>query len=147
MNSKLTIFCVKSREFYSVTSLLIARKPKKNNASLTFNLKFDWKATLPVVDFHPRMLFFCGWSTLVWSHLSLKLADSNYKMLAKWNGKLIAASCLLNLTPWGLPHIKTHRHWHLVKSSWKSEFHPSAVFSTRTQESVVPSKNFAIKNH
>ena len=23
----------------------------------TRNLKFDWKAALPVVDFHPRMLF------------------------------------------------------------------------------------------
>ena len=25
--------------------------------SSTLNLKYDWKATLPVVDFHPRMLF------------------------------------------------------------------------------------------
>ena len=65
-------------------------------------------------------------------------------MLAKWNGKLIAVSCLLNLTPLGLPHIKKHRHWHMVKSTWKSEFHPSTVFSTRAQGSVMPTKNFAL---
>ena len=48
-------------------------------------MKFDWKAALPVVDFHPRILFptkkflFYGWLTLVWSHLFSKLAGSNYK--------------------------------------------------------------------
>ena len=58
-------------------------KKKKNSVSPTLNLKFDWKADLPVVDFHPRMLFsirkflFCGWSTLVESHLFSKLAGLN----------------------------------------------------------------------
>ena len=46
-------------------------------------MKFDWKAALPVVEFHPRMLFsmeeflFHGWPTL--GHLFPKLAGSNFK--------------------------------------------------------------------
>ena len=45
-------------------------------------------------------------------------------MLAKWNGKLIVASCLLNLTLLGLPHIKKGRLWSMAKSTWKTEFQP-----------------------
>ena len=37
--------------------MLIAHKQKNVNVSSTLNLKTDWKAALPVVDFHPRMLF------------------------------------------------------------------------------------------
>ena len=37
--------------------MLIAYKLKKVNVSSTLNLKTDWKAALPVVDFHPMMLF------------------------------------------------------------------------------------------
>ena len=37
--------------------MLIARKSQKIRVSPTLNLKFDWKANLLVVDFHPRMLF------------------------------------------------------------------------------------------
>ena len=37
--------------------MLVARKWKQFNVSPTKNLKFDWKAALPVVDFHARMLF------------------------------------------------------------------------------------------
>ena len=37
--------------------MLVAPKSKKFNVSPTWDLKFDWKAALPVVDFHPRMLF------------------------------------------------------------------------------------------
>ena len=65
--------------------MLVALKSKTFNVSLTQNLRFDWKAPLPAVDFHPKMLLsiekfiFCGWPTLVWSHLFSKLAGSNYK--------------------------------------------------------------------
>ena len=51
--------------------MLAANKSEKFNISPPQNLKFGWKATLPVVDFHPRMLFsikkflFGGWPTLV----------------------------------------------------------------------------------
>ena len=67
-------------------------------------------------------------------------------MLAKLNGKLIAVSFLLNLTPLGLLHIKTDRLCSMPKSTWKSEFHPYAVFSTRAQQSLMPSKNFALSS-
>ena len=51
-------------------------KEKKKNSnkkimSPTLNLKSDWKAALPVVDFHPRIFFSigkflsCGWPTLM----------------------------------------------------------------------------------
>ena len=65
--------------------MVVARKRKNFNVSPTKNLKFDWKAALPVVDFHPRMLFlmekffFCGCPTLEESHLFSGLAGSNYK--------------------------------------------------------------------
>ena len=65
-NSELIIPRVKSRELYSVTQLLVPRKSKKINVSLTLNVEFDWKA-----NFHPKILFsmektpFCGWPTLV----------------------------------------------------------------------------------
>ena len=65
--------------------MLVTRKSKNLNMSLTQTLKFDWKAALPVADFHPSMLFsmekflFCGWPTLVQSHLFSKLDGSNYK--------------------------------------------------------------------
>ena len=51
--------------------MLVALKSKRFNVSPASNLKFDWKAALPVVDFHPRMLFstekflFYDWPTLV----------------------------------------------------------------------------------
>ena len=37
--------------------MLIAHKSQKIRVSPILNLKFDWKADLLVVDFHPRMLF------------------------------------------------------------------------------------------
>ena len=69
-------------------------------------------------------------------------------MLAKWNGKLIAVSFLLNLTPWGLPHIKKGRPWNMAKSTLKSKFHllPYVVFSTRDQWTVTPIENFALSS-
>ena len=92
--------------------MLVALKSKRFNVSPASNLKFDWKAALPVVDFHPRMLFstekflFYDWPTLVWSHLFSKLAGSNYKNY--WNhagqlkrkvncGELSAETTLLEL--------------------------------------------------
>ena len=96
-------------------------------------MNFDWKATLPVFDFHPRMLFsmekflFCGWPTLVQSHLFPKLAASNYKNYWSHAGqvkrKVHCVKFLLNLTPLGLPHIKKDRFWSMAKSTWKSKFH------------------------
>ena len=54
-NSELIIPCVKSRDFYGVTYMLVVRRSKTFNVFL--NLKFDRKAALPVVDFQPRILF------------------------------------------------------------------------------------------
>ena len=34
----------------------------------------------------------------------------------------------------------------MAKSTWKSEFHPYAVFSTRAQRSVMPSENFSLSS-
>ena len=67
-------------------------------------------------------------------------------MLTKWNGKLIAVSYLLNLTPLGFLHINKSRLWSKAKSKCKSEFHPYAVFLTRTQRNVKPSENFALSS-
>ena len=64
-------------------------------------------------------------------------------MLTKWNGKLIAVSFLLNLTSLGLSHIKKGLLCSMVKSTWKSEFHPYAVFLTRAQWSVMLGENFS----
>ena len=36
--------------------MLVARKPKTFDVSPTWNLKFDWKAALPVIEFHSRIL-------------------------------------------------------------------------------------------
>ena len=64
--------------------MLVARKSKKLNVSLTQNLEFDWKTALSVDDFQPRILLsrekflFCGWLTLMQSHLFSKLAGSDY---------------------------------------------------------------------
>ena len=38
--------------------MLVVGKSKTFNVSLALNLKFDWKAALRVVDFHPRMIPF-----------------------------------------------------------------------------------------
>ena len=67
-------------------------------------------------------------------------------MLAKWNGKLIAVSILLNLTPLGLPHIKKGRLCSRAKSMWKSEFHPYAVISTKVQRNVIPSEDLTLSS-
>ena len=51
-------------------------------------------------------------------------------MLAKWNRKFFAVSCLLKLSPFGLLHIKKGQLWSMAKSKCKMEFHPYAVFLT-----------------
>ena len=78
-------------------------------------MKFDWKAALPVVDFHPRMLFstekffFYGWPTLVWSNLFSKLAGSSYKNYWSHAGQLKGiVNCgelSVEITLLVLPHI------------------------------------------
>ena len=65
-------------------------------------------------------------------------------MLAKWNGKLIVLSFLLDLTPLGLPHIKEGRLCSMAESTRKSELHPYQTFSTRAHRSVMLSKNFEL---
>ena len=80
--------------------------------SPTSNLKFDRKAALPVVDFHPRMIFsmekfvFCGWPTPVYSHLFPKLAGQ--KLLKScWPSerKVNCGELPVEKTLLGLPHI------------------------------------------
>ena len=56
MNSELIIPGVKWR-ILQLNITVVTRKPKNINVSLTLNLKLDWNAALPVVDFYPRMLF------------------------------------------------------------------------------------------
>ena len=76
-------------------------------------MKLDWKTAFMVVDFPPRMPFsmekfhFCGCPTLA------------KVMLDNWNEELIAVSCLLNLTPLGLPHIKRGQPWSMATSRVK----------------------------
>ena len=75
--------------------MLVTRKSKNLNVSLTQTLKFDWKAALPVADFHPSMLFsmekflLCGWPTLVQSHLSFKIRRLKLQKLLNscWSSK------------------------------------------------------------
>ena len=67
-------------------------------------------------------------------------------MLTKWNGRLIAESCLLILTPLGFSHIKKGRLWSMAKSTCKREFHTYAVFSARAQRKVKPSDKLALSS-
>ena len=90
-------------------------------------MKFDWKAALPVVDFHPRMLFstekffFYGWPTLAWSHLFWKLAGSNYKNYWSHAGqvqrKVNCGELSVKITLLGLPHIMKATPWNMTKST------------------------------
>ena len=54
-------------------------------------------------------------------------------MLAKWNGKLIAVSFLLNLTALGLPHTKKGRLWNMAKSTWICKFHLTCFIQQETR--------------
>ena len=75
-------------------------------------------------------------------------AGSNYKSYWSHAGeikrKVNCGIFLLNLTLLGFPHIKKVRLWSMVKSTWKIEFYPWVVFSTRAQGSVMPSKNLTL---
>ena len=62
------------------------------------------------------------------------------------NGKLIAVSFLLNLTPLGLPHKEKGRLCSRAKSKWKSKFHPYPVFSAKVQRSIMLSENFTLSS-
>ena len=46
--------------------MLVTRKSKNLNVSLTQTLKFDWKAALPVADFHPKYALFDGKIPFLW---------------------------------------------------------------------------------
>ena len=71
--------------------MLGARKSKNFNMSQSYNFKFDWKAVLPPLDFHPRkvlegkFLFFAvvqhwrntGFFKINWLNL-LKFLESSW---------------------------------------------------------------------
>ena len=122
-------------------------------------MKFDWKAVLPVVDFHPRMLFstekfiFHGWQTLAWSHLFSKLAGSNYKNYwrhagqVKW--KVNCGELSVEITLLGLPHI--------VKAASETWVNPRVKVNSTLARSfqqnscwemdvIMPNVNFALSD-
>ena len=107
--------------------------------SLTFaqECSFQWKNSFFVVSQHwCRATFF--------QRLPAQITKIIEVVQVKWNGKLIAVSYLLNLTPLGLRLIKKGRLWSMIRSTWKSKFHPCAIFSARAQRSAMSSKNFAL---
>ena len=66
------------------------------------NFKFDWKATLPVVDFRLRHSFLLKISFIViaqhWCQVTIfqnNLAKTFSTVLGMWNGQLIAVNYLL----------------------------------------------------
>ena len=74
-------------------------------------MKFDWKVALSIVDFHLRMFFsmekfvFCGWPTVVQSHLFSKLAGANDKSHAgQVKRKFCCGELPVKVTLLGLPH-------------------------------------------
>ena len=119
-------------------------------------MKSDWKAALPVVDFHPRMLFsikkflFYGWPTLVWSHLFSKLGGSNYKNYYSHAGqvkrKVNWGELSVEITLLELPHIvkAASRTWSnpLVKvnSTLARSFQQEPCWDM----DVMPNVNFAL---
>lgn len=60
-----------AHEFYSITWMLLAHKLKNFDVFPSYNLKFDWRVTLPVVEFGSKMLYSSqnfllhDWPTLV----------------------------------------------------------------------------------
>ena len=102
-------------------------KPSCWSLSFTRECFFQWKNSFFVFGQHwCRATFF--------QNQPAQITKSIEVMLAKWNGKLIAVSFLLNLTPLGLPHIKKGRLWNMVKSTWISKFHLTRSFQQETSE-------------
>ena len=93
---------------------------------------------------------FCDWPTLVWNHLFPKLAGSNYKNY--WSHadqvkrKVNCGKFSLQANSVRIAAHKDRPALSMAKSTWKSEFHPYAVFSTRAQRSVMPSENFSLSS-
>ena len=114
----LRILFAESCEFYIVTLMLVARKLKNFDVSPSQNLKFDWKATLSVIEFRPRMLYWnqnfllCDCPTLVHSHLFsqnyMVFFENQNKVVGKRKGKNNSSESSVNLKLSGLPRtVKT----------------------------------------
>ena len=122
-------------------------------------MKFDWKAALPVVDFHPRMLFsteeflfFYGWPTLalVWSHLFSKLAGSTYKNYSSHAGqvkrKVNCGELSLEITLLGLPHIVKAASETWLNPRVNSTLAPSFQEKFCREMDVMPNVNMALSD-
>ena len=131
------------------------KKKKKKKKKCVSNLKFKiWlESRLTSRWLSPKNVLFNGRIPFLWlANTGLEPPLSKISRLklqkllnSKCNGKLIAVSFLLNLTLLGLPHIKKGRLCSRAKSTWKSEFHPYAVFSAKAQRSVMFAKcDFAL---
>ena len=122
-------------------------------------MKFDRKAALPVVDFHPRMLFsmeeflfFYGWPTLalVWSHLFSKLAGSTYKNYSSHAGqvkrKVNCGELSLEITLLGLPHIVKAASETWLNPRVNSTLAPSFQEKFCREMDVMPNVNMALSD-
>ena len=105
-------------------------------------MKFDWKAHLPVADFHPiiffqrRHCFFvvdqhcCKATFFKISRLKLqKLLKSCYSQVKR---KVNCGELCVELTLLGLPHIVIDRLWNMAKSTRKNKFHPCVLFKSES---------------
>ena len=112
----LRILFAESCEFYIVTLMLVACKLKNFDVSPFQNLKFDWKATLSVIESRPRMLswnqnfLLCDCPTLVPSHLFsqnyMVFFENQNKVVGKRNGKNNSSESSVNLKLPGLPRCE-----------------------------------------
>ena len=114
--------------------------------SLTLNLKFDWKAALPVIDFHPKNALFNGKTLFMWlANTGVEPPFSKISQLKLQ--KLRKVHCSKFSLEFNSIRIAAHKERPALKHGQiheKSEFHPCAVFSTRAQGSVMPNENFAL---
>ena len=106
-------------------------------------MKFDWKAALPVVEFHPKILFSIKKSIFFvvgqhWCKATFfKISRVKLQKLLKpcWPSK--TESWVAWVTCWNtFVTIATHSEIRLddmAKSTRKNEFHPCGVFLTRAQ--------------
>ena len=112
-------------------------------------MKCDWKAAIPVVDFHPTLLFstekflFYGWPILVWSQLFSKLAGLNYKNYCSHAGqvkqKVNCGELSVEITFLGLPHIVN-----AASETWPNLC--TIVNSTLAWMDAIPNVNFALSS-
>ena len=121
-------------------------------------MKFNWKAALPVVDFHSRILFsteklLCyGWPTLVWSHLFSKLAGSNYKNYWSHVGQVKrivnCGELSVEITLLGLPYIvkAASETWPNTGVKVNSTLARSFQQKPCREMDVMPKVNFALSD-